>query len=170
MGRWIECLFQDQMDPSRNKTLCFTQLHAHNLLPAPSLTQAGPWHHMVEAVFVKRTQARFTRTAFRQRDWKGLWPRDHSTRPAVLRTLLVPRHLGLTHGCCQDPMPDAKITFTLSPFLRTVLWNHPQEHFYPLPAPHKVGYCITWRLPGDARQYAQCFTQIVSFKTHKSIE
>lgn len=93
----------------------------------PSLTQARPWHHMVEAVFLKekKKKTRFIRMTFREHDWRGSWPSDHSTRPAVLRTLLVPRHLGLTHGCCQDPMPDARVAFTLPPLLRTILWNIP---------------------------------------------
>lgn len=38
------------------------------LLPPPSLAQAGPLHHIIEAVFLKRTQARFTRRTLRQHD------------------------------------------------------------------------------------------------------
>ena len=124
--RRIESFFHNQMGPSKNKKILpysspYTQCPPH-FPPWPRLD-----HDLTlwRLFFWKRTQARFTRMTFRQHDWKGPWPKDHSTHPAVLRTLPVPRHLGLTHACCEDPVPDARIAFTLLPFLTTVLWNHP---------------------------------------------
>lgn len=55
------------------------------LLPPPSLAQAGPLHHIIEAVFLKRTQARFTRRTLSMTE-KAQSQNDPSTRPAMLRT------------------------------------------------------------------------------------